>query len=232
MIKVKKKMKNAAIAIGALGAMLSVSESVSAGTDSVENLGVAVCGQQTRDYSYSDKEAGFYYGMTGVDAWTDWYAGWNIRAKRIFSDYRLTVDGVSLKRSEAQSEVFPHKLVRNYSNAVESFYLVDGKKILYVAMQDVLGSRMGIELRGTNVKDGRLVKNAVVYSAVEAPGDVVCVVPAKASAKLAFTDGMVETSANAEGFLIVYGGSEKRRFLSPTISVRMARNGWFSVRLA
>lgn len=45
MIKVKKKMKNAAIAIGALGAMLSVSESVSAGTDSVENLGVAVSGQ-------------------------------------------------------------------------------------------------------------------------------------------------------------------------------------------
>ena len=38
MIKVKKKMKNAAIAIGALGAMLSVSESVSAGTDSVENM--------------------------------------------------------------------------------------------------------------------------------------------------------------------------------------------------
>ena len=70
MIKVKKKMKNAAIAIGALGAMLSVSESVSAGTDSVENMGVAVCGQQTRDYSYSDKEAGFYYGMTGVDART------------------------------------------------------------------------------------------------------------------------------------------------------------------
>ena len=231
MIKVKKKMKNAAIAIGALGAMLSVSESVSAGTDSVENMGVVVCGQQTRDYSYSDKEAGFYYGMTGVDAWTDWYAGWNIRAKRIFSDYRLTVDGVSLKRSEAQSEVFPHKLVRNYSNAVESFYLVDGKKILYVAMQDVLGSRMGIELLGTNVKDGRLVKNAVVYSAVEAPGDVVCVVPAKASAKLAFTDGMVETSANAGGFLIVYGESEKEA-LSLADDFRKNGEEWLAQREA
>ena len=146
--------------------------------------------------------------MTGVDAWTDWYAGWNIRAKRIFSDYRLTVDGVSLKRSEAQSEVFPHKLVRSYPNAVESFYLVDGKKILYVSMTDVLGSKVGIELLGDNIKDARLDKNAVFYSAVEASGDVVCVAPVKASAKLTLTDGLVETSANAGGFLISYGGSE------------------------
>ena len=44
----------------------------------------------------------------------DWYAGWNIYAKRIFADYRLYVDGERLLRENARTSVYPDKLVRRY----------------------------------------------------------------------------------------------------------------------
>ena len=89
----------------------------------LDDLGVEFySGDRAREYSYSDKEAGFYYGQTSEDDFSDWYAGWNIRAKRIFADYRL---------------------------------YVDGRKVLFVAIKDVIGSRVGIELVGNNVINPR-----------------------------------------------------------------------------
>lgn len=49
----------------------------------LDELCVAVDGQ--REYSYSDKSAGFFYGMTGVDNWQDGNAGWNVAAKRVLA---------------------------------------------------------------------------------------------------------------------------------------------------
>lgn len=90
---------------------------------SLDSLGVNIVRDgESREYSYSDKEAGFYYGQTSEDDFSDWYAGWNIRAKRIFADYRL---------------------------------YVDGRKVLFVAIKDVIGSRVGIELVGNNVINPR-----------------------------------------------------------------------------
>ena len=57
-------------------------------TLSTNELGITIPDGQSREYSYTDKNGGFYYGMTSTDDWGDWYAGWNIYAKRIFADYR------------------------------------------------------------------------------------------------------------------------------------------------
>lgn len=52
---------------------------------STHELGIAIPDGQLREYSYTDKNGGFYYGMTSTDDWGDWFAGWNIYAKRIFA---------------------------------------------------------------------------------------------------------------------------------------------------
>ena len=76
---------------------------------STHELGIAIPSGQSREYSYTDKNGGFYYGMTSTDDWGDWFAGWNIYAKRIFADYRLYVDGERLLRENARTSVYPDK---------------------------------------------------------------------------------------------------------------------------
>lgn len=71
-------------------------------TFTVDKLGVDVGVDENREYSYTDKKAGFWYGRTHQDSPTDWYAGWNQAKRRILSDYTLTVDGKVLTRKEAQ----------------------------------------------------------------------------------------------------------------------------------
>ena len=77
----------------------------------LDDLGVEFySGDRAREYSYSDKAAGFYYGVTGKNDWDNFYAGWNVMAKRIFSDYSLTVDGEKLDRETASAIVYPDRL--------------------------------------------------------------------------------------------------------------------------
>ena len=44
-------------------------------TLSTNELGITIPDGQSREYSYTDKNGGFYYGMTSTDDWGDWYAG-------------------------------------------------------------------------------------------------------------------------------------------------------------
>ena len=119
-------------------------------TLSTNELGITIPDGQSREYSYTDKNGGFYYGMTSTDDWGDWYAGWNIYAKRIFADYRLYVDGERLLRENARTSVYPDKLVRRYEKAVETFCLVDEPKLLYVRMDSVQGKQISFMLMGEN----------------------------------------------------------------------------------
>lgn len=74
----------------------------------LDELCVAVDGQ--REYSYSDKSAGFFYGMTGVDNWQDGNAGWNVAAKRVLADYQLSLDGNPLNKTCAKRTCIRIKL--------------------------------------------------------------------------------------------------------------------------
>ena len=173
---------------------------------SLDSLGVNIARDgESREYSYSDKEAGFYYGQTSEDDFSDWYAGWNIRAKRIFADYRLYVDGRMLSRTSADATVWPDRLERVYDSAVETFSMVDGRKVLFVAIKDVIGSRVGIELVGNNVINPRKDGNSVLYAAVEAPGAFVRIMPLNPEVSLDFDGRVVEAGRNAGGFVISYG---------------------------
>ena len=180
----------------------------------LEDLGVVIAPGQSREYSYSDKEAGFYYGQTSTDDFSDWYAGWNIRAKRIFADYRLYVDGRMLSRKDAVVTVWPDRLERVHDCAVETFALVDSRKVLFVALDGVAGSKVGIELTGTNVTLPRKDGNSVIFAAVEAQGDFVRISAMNPDAQLSFDGKVVEAPRNAGGFIISYGNETESRELA------------------
>lgn len=176
----------------------------------VDKLGISIPDGHSREYSYTDKNGGFYYGMTSTDYWEDWYAGWNINAKRIFADYRLYVDGERLLRKDACTTVYPDRLVRRYDNAVETFRLVDEPKLLYVSMDSVQGKKISLMLGGENVTDGRQDGNSVLYTTKESPANVVRMAPAK-DVEIEFTEDLMTVPASSDGFLIAFGTEKDSR---------------------
>lgn len=195
---------------------------------SLDDLGIAIAPGQSREYSFSDKEAGFYYGQTSQDDFGDWYAGWNIRAKRIFSDYRLYVDSRMMRRAEAEVTVWPDRLERVYGDVTETFMLTDSRKVIFIRLDDIAGGRVGIELVGTNVAFPRKDGNSVIYAAVEASGDFVRISPFNSGAVLEFDGKVVEAGRNAGGFVITYGSQEESEELASQF--RSEGEQWLSER--
>lgn len=176
----------------------------------MDKLGITISDGQSREYSYTDKNGGFYYGMTSTDDWGDWYAGWNIYAKRIFADYRLYVDSERLHRKDARTSVYPDRLVRRYGRAVETFSLVDEPKLLYVRMDSVQGKQISLMLIGGNVVDARKDGNSILYTAKESPENVIRIAPVK-EVGIEFADSLITVPTSADGFLIAFGTEEESR---------------------
>lgn len=99
-----------------------------------DSLGVEVTAEQNREYSYTDKQAGYWYGTTHQKD-LQWYSGWNMAKKRVLADYTLLVDGKPLDRSEAECTVYPDRLVRKWDNAVETFRMIDNLPIIYINVE-------------------------------------------------------------------------------------------------
>lgn len=71
----------------------------------VDNIGIEVKADDNREYSFTDKKSGFWYGRTHQDKPIDWFAGWNIAKQRVLSDFVITLDGNPLQRSKATKVV-------------------------------------------------------------------------------------------------------------------------------
>ena len=198
------------IAVSFFAAVCGVVASDASAGVRLDDLGVEFySGDRAREYSYSDKAAGFYYGVTGKNDWDNFYAGWNVMAKRIFSDYSLTVDGEKLDRETASAIVYPDRLERIYPNAHEAFYMVDGRKVLYVEVDAVDGDTVGLELLGENISKGRQDGGSVVYDAKESAGNVVRVAAVDAGSAFSFDGNVVTTGAKSGGFVITFGTEEE-----------------------
>ena len=100
----------------------------------IDTIGVEVSAEENREYSYTDKKSGYWYGTTHQDE-LQWYSGWNIAKKRILADYTISLDGEALDRSEAECTVYPDRLVRRWDNAVETFRMVDDLPILHISVE-------------------------------------------------------------------------------------------------
>ena len=95
-----------------------------------------VSAEENREYSYTDKKAGYWYGTTHQED-LQWYSGWNMAKKRVLADYSLYVNGTALDRSEAECIVYPDRLVRRWDNATETFRMLDNLPIIYIGMEAV-----------------------------------------------------------------------------------------------
>ena len=158
----------------------------------IDSLGIEVTAEENREYSYTDKQSGFWYGNThGGDL--QWFSGWNIAKKRIFSDYQLVVDGKLLDRAEAECTVYPDRLERRWDNATETFRLIDNHPIIHIDLKTQSGNSL-IDLDRSLISDFYTDGGARFYVPVEDPQKRV----------------MVESDLDG-GFVITYGTEEECR---------------------
>ena len=171
---------------------------------SVDKLGIEVTPEQNREYSYGDKYRSYYYGRTHQDRSTDWYAGWNIKQRRIVSDYSLYVDTAHLSREQAHVTVYPHYICRSYNQAVESMAMVDELAVISIRLADVTGDSIAIGIDTTLVTNPRYEEGILWFTPHETPDSLLAVAP-HTDVLATYNDNRLQVPASAQGFILAYG---------------------------
>jgi glycogen debranching enzyme len=189
-------------------------------TPVLNTLAIPVAAAQNRQYSYTDKVSGYFHGRTHMDANPDWFNGWNIATKRIFHDYQLSVDGVTLSRTDAQASVSPHKLVRTYAKATETLSMLDGLAVLVVQLSGVSGTQIGLALTGDLTDAGALSPQGIWFAPKEAAGTMLLLAPI-ANVALQFDPARGATGpATMGGFFLIHAATKA---LATTLLARVRR---------
>lgn len=182
----------------------------------------------SREFSYSDKQAGFFYGMTNTDHYSDGNAGWNIRARRVLQDYALSHNGTELMRETAQVAVYPDRLVRKYDSVQETFRLVDNEKVIFIDIESSKPGTLGIRLLGDIISQPEAVADGVVCRPKAYPDEVVRISTMVAEQPLTVENGVVTTSVDAKGFILTFGTLEESLALASTS--RAEKYNWIKER--
>lgn len=158
----------------------------------IDSLGVEVTPEENREYSYTDKKSGYWYGNTHSVA-SQWYSGWNIAKKRVLADYTLRLDGKDLDRKDAECIVYPDRLVRKWEHVTETFHMLDNLPIVHIGIDtDSEQASISIGLDHTLISDSYMKLAGIFFIPNEAP---------EARIMLASDGG--------EGFLLIYGTEEE-----------------------
>ena len=97
----------------------------------INSTRIEVSPGDNREFAYTNKESAFYYGYT--NRYNDkYFQGWTVYNQKLFEEYIIEIDGNPLSRKRAQTDVYPHQLVRNYGDFTESLTLVDRLNLLLV----------------------------------------------------------------------------------------------------
>ena len=132
-----------------------------------DSIGVEVSAEENREYSYTDKKSGYWYGNTHSVA-SEWYSGWNMAKKRVLADYTLSADGKTLDRSEAGCTVYPDRLVRRWPDAVETFRMMDDLPIIHIEVETD-AQETSISMDGTLISDSYTKDDKTFFIPNEAP---------------------------------------------------------------
>jgi glycogen debranching enzyme len=167
----------------------------------LDSLAMAVTLEENRQFSFTDKASAYFYGRTHQDKPNDWFFGWNVATKRIFQDYRLTLDSKPLLRAGAKVVVGPHAITRDYGAVKETLRLFDGLTALMVEVETTESRRIGFEFTGDLLSLGEVAAEGVWYRPKEAPQSWLLLAPIE---------------GGEQGFFILLGASkaEVRRLLS------------------
>ena len=180
-----------------------------------DSIGIDVTVQENREYSYTDKKSGFWYGRTHQDKPQDWYSGWNIAKKRVVADYSIAADGKELIRSEASCTVYPDRLERVWDGVKETFQLVDDRPIIYIGIEteaDSISCRLDMGLISETVSAG----GEMFFIPHEDKDNCIMLAPAKDVPFTCFADG-IKTSGEAGGFILTYGKPDECQKLAAEI---------------
>ena len=158
-----------------------------------DRIGISVTASENREYSYTDKKAGYWYGTTHQQG-TEWYSGWNMAKKRILSDYVITIDGKAMERSEAECTVYPDRLVRIWGNTVETFRMTDELPIIHIGIET--DAETGLTLDSSLISDSYSSDGHDFFIPSEAPDKRI----------LLAEDG-------SKGFVLTYGTEDECRAL-------------------
>ena len=186
-------MKLYKTAILAMGAAI-ICSCAQENTYKTDMLGISVTPSENREYSYTDKKAGYWYGTTHQEE-LQWYSGWNMAKKRILADYTISVDGDILDRGEAECTVYPERLERRWSNALETFRMVDNLPIIHIGIETD-AAETSLDLDRTLIADTYKADGYEFFIPAEAPDKRIMLAE----------DG-------AKGFVLTYGTEEECRAL-------------------
>ena len=178
-----------------LTAALAIASSCCQETYKTDSLGIDVTAQENREYSYTDKKSGFWYGRTHQDEPKEWYSGWNIAKKRVLADYEISVDGKVLDRKEAECTVYPDRLVRKWGNTVETLRMIDNLPVIHIAVETD-GASTSLSLDRTLIDDSHSDDEAAFFTPKEAQDMKI----------MLRGDG-------AKGFVLTYGTEDECRAL-------------------
>lgn len=176
-----------------------------------DEIGITVTAEENREYSYTDKKAGYWYGTTH-QVNPEWWSGWNMAKKRILADYTLSVNGTTLNRKEAEVTVYPERLERKWKDAKETFYLLDNRPVIYIGVEtdaDEVSCRLDIgHIIGVeNAEDG------LFFTPREATDKKIMLTTASGAAFTAAEAG-ISTGADSKGFILTYGTADECRALA------------------
>ena len=189
-----------------LTAVVSCSEHKATETYITDSLGVSVTAEENREYSYTDKQAGYWYGRTHQDS-PEWWSGWNMAKKRILADYTLGVDGVALSRKDAEVTVYPERLERKWQGTQETFCLLDNRPVIYIGM-DSDKEMISCALDMGHIDNTYITEEGMFFIPREATDKRILLTTAEKVDFHPLIDGLI-TTADAKGFLLTYGTEEE-----------------------
>lgn len=148
-------MKNNKLLV--LSSLMIMSLGMSA--QSLDDLAVTVNAKANREYSFTDKKSGYWYGRTHQDKPVDWFAGWNVAKKRVLSDYTLYIDGKQMKRSDASEVVVsPENVTRRWKGVTERLQLLDGTMLVLVNVDAPKSKKLSVVLTYPEDADKSMIK--------------------------------------------------------------------------
>lgn len=173
---------------------LCMTANISLMSQTMDELDIKVRKTENREYSFTDKKSGFWYGRTHQDKPVDWYAGWNVAKKRVLSDYTLFVDGKQMRRKDAiDVTVNPLGVRRQWQYVDEELRLLDNNLMLVIEVKAPKAKSISLSLIFPDDADkGMVGVYALDGSVSKKRGDKFTV------------------AASKGGFLLVYGTAEEK----------------------
>ena len=181
-----------------------------------DNIGVSVTPEENREYSYTDKKAGYWYGTTHQVS-TEWWSGWNMAKKRVLSDYTLGIstDGKDLELNRMDATdciVYPDRIERKWKDAGETFRLMDDIPVIHLEMTTTADSVFCLPDM-ERIASAEPAEDGLYLTPHEAKDMRIFLTTASGSAPVHFNGGL-KAGADSEGFILTYGTPDECRDLA------------------